>query len=631
MRSDTWTVRQIFQDRRQYCVPFYQRAYVWNQIEQWEPLWQDIKIKAQARLDGGTVTPHFLGAVVVEPQSRIGLRGVDAFHIIDGQQRLTTLQYVLTALLIAFREIGVQGLDVTLDQCLENGNPDTMNQPEIERYKVWPTFRDRTHYESTMAARALRDLKDGFSSNFTRTGDLRRIGMVHPPSLAAIWFFAGEFIAYIEKSEASKDAAAEALAMAVLQDLKLVLISLEADDDAQVIFETMNGRGATLHATDLIRNFIFMRADRDGADAQALYDGRWTQFESNVWSTRERRGRLLKPKLEWLIYTALQAETHTEVDLPRLYADYKAYALNGGQPRTAEAQLLTLDRYAVHYTALTTGQGSLPVARFGRRIAAYETTTIHSLALLISASPLSDQDKAHMFNELVSYIVRRAVCGLTPKNYNNAFMAMIRHLAKNGTTSEALRAHMASSSSDISRWPTNAEFKNACKTAPLYYGRLDAPKMRQLLTELEGELRAHNRSEEPEIPNLANLDIDHIMPRSWYTHWPLADGTAVTSAEASHALLAERNGLPTTAAQEQIRERELSIPTLGNLTLLNLSVNREAQHREFQVKRDLLIRNTNLSLNVQLLDRPAWDIKEIAAQGDRLADAAARLYPGPPE
>lgn len=630
MRSDTWTVRQIFQDRRQYCVPFYQRAYVWNQLEQWHPLWQDIKAKAQARLDGNTVTPHFLGAVVVEPQERVGLRGVDTFHIIDGQQRLTTLQYILTALLVALREIGVQGLDVTLDQCLENGNPDTMNQPAVEKYKVWPTFRDRASYESSMSARTLQNLRDRFPANFTRAHDLRRIGMDHPPSLAALWYFASEFITYIEKSDAGKDKAAEALAMAILQDLKLVLISLEKDDDAQVIFETMNGRGATLHATDLIRNFIFMQADRDGSSAEKLYDGHWTQFEGDVWSARERRGRLLKPRLEWLIYTALQAETQSEVDLPRLYADYKSYALGMGKPRTAEAQLLTLERYAEHYTALTTGHGSLPVARFGQRIAAYEATTIHSLALLISTSSLSDQDKTSMFNDLVSYIVRRAICGLTAKNLNNVFLTMLRQLAKSDIAPAVLRQHMAGSTGDGSRWPGDDEFKNACRTAPLYPGRQDAPKMRQLLTELEGALRARNRTEEPEIPNLSKLDIDHIMPKAWYAHWPLEDGTAVTRAEASHAQLAELGGLSMTTVQKQIRAREAVIPTLGNLTLLNLSVNREAMHREFKVKRDLLIRNTNLSLNVQLLDDSAWTIESIAARSKLLADVATRLYPGPP-
>lgn len=98
MKSETLTVRQIYQDRRQYCVPFYQRAYVWTLRNQWSSLWEDIQEKAQARFQKLAVTPHFLGAVVLEPQPKEGLLGVDTLHIIDGQQRLTTLQYILASL-----------------------------------------------------------------------------------------------------------------------------------------------------------------------------------------------------------------------------------------------------------------------------------------------------------------------------------------------------------------------------------------------------------------------------------------------------------------------------------------------------------------------------------------------------
>lgn len=631
MKSDTWTVQQIFQDRRQYCVPFYQRAYVWNLADQWQPLWEDIKCKAQARLVNGNSTPHFLGAVVVEPQRRIGLRGVDTLHIIDGQQRLTTLQYVLVALLIALRETGVSGLDGTIEPCLLNNNPDTMNRPEVERYKVWPTFRDRASYERAMAARKLVSLRDSFPEDFTQAGGFRRIGIVHAASLAAIWFFANEFVSFIKGEQTHEAAAAEALATAILQDLKLVLISLEPDDDAQVIFETMNGRGATLNATDLIRNFIFMRADRDGTDAQALYDSRWKQFESPSWSIPERRGRLRKPRLEWLIYTTLQAETGTDIDLPRLYADYKTYALNGGVPRTAETQLVTLDQYADHYAALTSCNGSLPVAHFGRRIGPYDMTTVYPLALLISTSLLSDPEKAAIFGDLVSYVVRRAVCGLPTKNYNNTFLGMLRHLSGAAISRESLRSYMVSLSGDISRWPSDAEFRNACKTAQLYEGRLDAPKVRQFLTELEGKIRTTRRSEEPEIPNLSSLDIDHIMPRSWYAYWPLQDGSKATEKEAMGALVVMREGAPLTDRQEQILARYAEVRMLGNLTLLNLSVNREAQNREFPVKRDLLIRNTNLSLNVPLISEAEWTHQQITMRGETLGDLAASLYPGPVE
>ncbi|MBV9565823.1 MAG: DUF262 domain-containing protein [Bradyrhizobium sp.] len=70
IKSETIAIQQVFQDRRQYRVPFYQRAYVWTKEEQWEPLWNDVAEKAEARGNGENPPPHFLGAIVLEPQHR---------------------------------------------------------------------------------------------------------------------------------------------------------------------------------------------------------------------------------------------------------------------------------------------------------------------------------------------------------------------------------------------------------------------------------------------------------------------------------------------------------------------------------------------------------------------------------
>jgi uncharacterized protein with ParB-like and HNH nuclease domain len=76
-------------------VPMFQRRYVWTADSQWEPLWRDISRIAERRLQ--TVSPqHFLGAVVT--QSRLTGMGLLASHgLIDGQQRLTTLQLLIGA------------------------------------------------------------------------------------------------------------------------------------------------------------------------------------------------------------------------------------------------------------------------------------------------------------------------------------------------------------------------------------------------------------------------------------------------------------------------------------------------------------------------------------------------------
>lgn len=630
MKSDTITIEQLFQNRRQYCVPFYQRAYVWTLEDQWEQLCEDIRAKANARLQTGKCTPHFLGAVVLEPQPREGLIGVEAYHIIDGQQRLTTLQYILTAALLALNGAGNQAFAQIVTGCLANGNPETMRDPAVECFKVWPTFRDRATYRSALTASDLAELAQRFQPHFTQAGELRKIGMEHPPALAALWYFTHQFEQWLAPADGQPAIArAEALVMAILRDLKVVSIVLEADDDAQIIFETLNGRGAQLHATDLIRNYIFMRADREEADPFALYNNLWSNFESDYWAEEQRRGRLKKPRLEWLIHSSLQAELHEEVDLARIYHEYRRFATDAKHPRTAERQLLTLGGYATQYKALISGVGNSPIARFGNQIAAYDVTTLYPLALMISTSAATDAEKTEMYGDIVSYLVRRAVCGLTPKNYNNVFQGLLRQLHAGGITPATLRTLMQASTGDISRWPTDAEFRNACLTAALYPGRLDAAKAKAMLAELERGLRAVVRPEDAFAGGLDQLDVDHILPQSWCAYWQLADGSAVPAEEASEVELIVRSGLPLNERQKLIAERQAAIRALGNLTLLNLSVNRQAQHHAFKEKRDLLIANTSLRLNIPLIPKATWDEAGISTRGQELTETALRLWPGP--
>ncbi len=386
----------------------------------------------------------------------------------------------------------------------------------------------------------------------------------------------------------------------------------------------MNGRGAELHATDLIRNHLFMSVDSAKEDPAALYEDKWKQFEENTWKVGERRGRITKPRLEWLIFSAIRAQTGQEGDLARLYVDFKNYA----QGQTTTQQLDMLDIYGKHYLQMIEGRGTLPVARFGRRLQPFDTTTTHPLALRISTADIPDSEKTAMFNDIVSYIVRRAVCGLTSKNYNNWFTSVLRQLIKGPMTRTTLKDLLASSpNSPAARWPDDAEFSHALQTAPTYYGNLDAGRCRMLLTELEGSLRLTKRTEEPIIPDLFNLDIDHILPRSWYEHWALQDGFKATLVENQAAEQQELVGGTLSNHYQAIRRRAKAIPTLGNLTLLNLSVNREAQNKTFSIKKGLLIANTVLSINGDLMAREAWDEDAIAARSKRLAEAATQLYP----
>ena len=626
MDSRTFTVQQIYQDRRQYRVPFYQRPYVWNRDDQWGRLWEDIRDKADARLEGGKAVPHFMGAVVLEPQKKAGLMGVERHHIIDGQQRLTTLQYVLTALIHTLRAAKHEKLLPLIEACLTNSNPETMEDEAIERFKLWPTFRDRKQYELAMKADSLDALRTRFPASFTQTGSLRKIGVTHPPALEAIVFFHESMLEWVlDKTESDAATRAMALASAVLTDLSIVCISLGDDDDAQVIFETLNGHGAELHATDLIRNFIFMRA---GADADDLYNNLWSQFEAPLWSELQSRGRLNRPRLEWFVQTAVQAQTGDEIDIGRLYAGYRRLVDATAGLGDAAAQLSMLNRYGEQYKALVTGAGAEPIAVFGRRVAVWDASPAHALALRIAVSTLTIEEQQEIFSCVESYLVRRAVCGLSRKNYNKVFAQQLKLLMEGELSAETAHALLPVSRVPPPRWVGEYHTGMQWLDGAVFPGRLDAAKLRSVFHRLETAMRSE-LSEERVPLSMEALDIDHIMPQSWYSHWPLPDGSNVSMDEANAAAPLRFMGEGLEPKTLAIHRRQDALPRIGNLTLVHYGVNRSLQNHAFDAKRKAMFEHSNLQLNRRLMQRDSWDEAAIADRGEELVKIAMQIWPGP--
>ena len=89
----------------------------------------------------------------------------------------------------------------------------------------------------------------------------------------------------------------------------------------------------------------------------------------------------------------MQAETGDEIDIGRLYAGYRRCVDDKDALRSAKAQLEFLNRYAAHYKALVTGSGASPIAEFGRRVAVWDASPTHPLALNVAAGSLSPDDQ----------------------------------------------------------------------------------------------------------------------------------------------------------------------------------------------------------------------------------------------
>jgi hypothetical protein len=143
-------VQELFERDVHYLVPLYQRPYVWNEEQQWGPLWDDIRamLDHQEEPAGAPIWSHFLGAVVLE-QEQTGPGRIPRYTVIDGQQRLTTLQLLLAGAAAALDEVGAEN-DASLLAELTANNP--RKAQGDERWKVWPTNANRAAFTAVMEA-----------------------------------------------------------------------------------------------------------------------------------------------------------------------------------------------------------------------------------------------------------------------------------------------------------------------------------------------------------------------------------------------------------------------------------------------------------------------------------------------
>jgi uncharacterized protein with ParB-like and HNH nuclease domain len=144
------SIAEVFEAQAQYLIPVYQRHYVWDRETQWEALWDDLLAQARVRLQGQAPKPHFCGALVVDQKKQHAVNELAKFHVIDGQQRLTTFQVILAAI----RDVCLaRNLDRPLRRVIPyivNQNSSDQETPELEQFKLRPTRYDAPFFTDVL-------------------------------------------------------------------------------------------------------------------------------------------------------------------------------------------------------------------------------------------------------------------------------------------------------------------------------------------------------------------------------------------------------------------------------------------------------------------------------------------------
>lgn len=233
--TSTVSLSDILGNGKTYTVPPYQRDYSWNR-DQWEDLWNDIL------LIDSTQNVHYMGSIVLQNM------GDKKYHVIDGQQRFSTLTLIVLAIIQKLNILVGQGID------LEN------NKERISLLSK-KYIGDKDPASLTYSAKL--ELNENNNSFFQSN-----LLVFRPPinttslqdSDKQIW---GAYKFYVEKvnefflDNEDGELITNFLNKIIAEKLMFIQIVVEDELSAYTVFETLNSRGVGLTVTDLLKNYLF--------------------------------------------------------------------------------------------------------------------------------------------------------------------------------------------------------------------------------------------------------------------------------------------------------------------------------------------------------------------------------------
>lgn len=542
---------------KRYVIPVYQRKYDWKN-ENCRQLYEDLKKIVRDKRDS-----HFFGSIVssvVPDGSKI------EYHIIDGQQRLTTI----TLLLLAIRNLIIQG-KVTSGE-------DRLDEQISQRFLIspWAKEGDRIKLCPVRGDREALERLFGDEEDYDRTSNLT-INYQY-------------FHDTLQKEEISVHDLYTAIGK-----LEIISITLDEGDDAQLIFESLNSTGLALTEGDKIRNYILM--GQKPADQNRYYDAYWTKIE-----------KCTENDVSGFIRDYLSVKQQTTPNINNVYRAFKDCAEGSGFE--TEALLADLLRYARLFEKLLTCKSGLGDEKLDsclyRMMRLGIVVTRPFLMEVLGQNQdgkLSAEEVRNIFLITENYLFRRNICEVPTNALNKIFLNLNREILKFDNTSDQYVEkfiYALLSKKESGRFPDDEEFKAALAAKQVYQMR---GKYKVYLFE-----RFENFGTVETKDVYTHLDkntytIEHIMPQHLTPAWTEELG----------------------ANYAEIHETWLH--RLANLTLTGYNPN--LGNKPFEEKRDAEeggYRASGLKMNQKIAAKTSWGLAELEERSEEMTALAGKIW-----
>ena len=462
MQANEANLLRFLDSTKQFILPIFQRRYSWEK-RQYKQLWDDI-LRVGENED---IPSHFLGSIVSIGD---GSPTVPKFLVIDGQQRLTTLALLISAL---GRAIEAKNVDIGIDRSRLEGYYLFNEKEDGElRHKQLLTEHDR--------GTLIQLLEEGVASDDTSL-------------LVENYRFFKEKLKRKDLETVYKG----------IQKLMIVDIALDPrSDNPQLIFDSLNSTGLDLSQTDRIRNYVLMGQESDIQNT--LYKIWYSMEQSFGVEYTERFGDFIKGYL-----TLKMRQIPNQ---KRVYESFKRYVAGKEQPEALEAIIREIVDYSEHYVRIA-------LLEEGDRELRACLEDIHALGVEASFPFLlgvyedytqrliEKAEVIEIFRLIESYVFRRAIRDLPTNTLNQNFATLMEQIDRDDYL-QSLKVAFSQMSRN-KRFPSDLEFKDAFLTRDVYNSRIIC---NYLLRKLENYGRRESICVE-------DYTIHHVMPQTLSEEW----------------------------------------------------------------------------------------------------------------
>lgn len=554
--SETRLVAYMQGANNRFVIPVYQRSYTWK-TENCKQLFDDlIKVVREHRKS------HFFGSIVSvhNPDAK---GGHNEFLVIDGQQRLTTVSLLLLAMYNLIKKSIVVTAKASLGEQI------------YETYLVDKWQDDDTRIK----LKPVKDDKEAFDRLFGDEADY-----INGSNLTSNYKF---FYERIQKEEISVSELYDAICR-----LEIISITLNQDDNPQLIFESLNSTGVALSEGDKIRNFILMGLpSKEQNDYYEKYWSRIEQCTNNDVSLFVR---------DWL-----SVRQQITPAISRIYYTFKQYVFD--EKAEAESLLTDLLSYAKRYRILLRGDScnkslNACITRLNR----LETTVTRPFFLevlrLYDDRKLTKDEVTSIFLTTETYLFRRSICDLPTNTLNKIFLTLHKDIVRlDGTEDDyvAKFKYVLLSKKERARFPSDNEFAEAFATRQIY--QMNSKNKVYVLERLENYGTIEDKDIYRHVDD-GEYSIEHIMPQHLSNAWIDMLG------------------------ENYIAIHEEWLHRIANLTLT--AYNSKYSNSPFSEKKtmDHGFMDSGIRMNQEIARYEKWTIDEIKDRSEKLTQRALTIW-----